>query len=1477
MEEWQSPMEPSTVVMRSGGSPPPTLCTFFDNSKTSRKDELSFDPPAKRRRLDLNSHASPREGFDSETGDFVTLSRCSVDFVYTRNDTKSRWFQGWEHQKQRLVILRSVSRIGPTQAHLLITTYDGDHLLDGEFTAESLDTAFDTLVKVSRTRPTAAKANRTLQNTPPPVSRCWLVPESSGYSFRLMTTLSWRLANTFEDVSPRVEGLWRTILATAFPGSGEALQRAGSPQDFYSSLHVPRKDEDDSTCIRDDLLKSTLFPFQKRAVKWLLRRENVAINPDGHLIRDANVRTDISVPSFHEVWDLDGRKCYVSHVLGIITADVSKFDVAHSLPGGILAEEMGLGKTVELIALICLNKRPELILQGASPNAELRPSSSTLIITPSSILQQWKNELAMHAPWLNVLHYEGMHSKMKDEAYDKLLEDIVSTDVVLTTYPVLAREIHFAEAGPDRKLRRTKKYQSRRSPLVQTQWWRVCLDEAQMVEGGVSNSAKVARLIPRCNGWAVSGTPLRSDVTDLYGLLNFLHYEPYCYNSGLWKYLLQTSKKSFQMMFSQITLRHSKDQVREELRLPPQKRVVVTVPFTQIEEQHYGNLYQQMCDDCGLDKDGAPTDGQWDPDDAVVIERMRRWLTRLRQTCLHPEVGGRNRRALRLGGGPLRTVSEVLEVMIEQNETLVRSEERTYLVSRIQRGQVLENALKSREALSIWLDTLAESECLVQECRTVLEQEVVQSRAKEKTADQTRLARGDDSEKDKLSDDEEDDEKAPRGSSAEERTEVENRLGAMRQRLRAALELEHMCVFFAASGNFQIKSNTEETLPDSDDFHKLEKAETELYERARLIRKEMLSEVRGRVERLMQKVGKKASTQAFVQIPEVIYAQHPGGIESRKLIEKADTLTEALNNQANQLDEWREVTIKFLRQRLVDEEESTDIQGDEYEASTAQQNEVYVYMEALAALIADRRDALTGQKNALTAHDVNRALEQAEKGEHQVSELTKKLLGIRARLKPDEKDGSVRSIISELKAMQTGLQTHVDRSSARMELQIVELELQRIQRTSNEQVKVVQRLERELDLFRTTSNARLQYYRQLQQISDTVAPYDEPERFDRDLCLERLRKAEAEARKKVASLKSKARYLLHLRQESNNKDAQRMCIICQQSFEVGALTVCGHQYCKECMRLWWGQHRSCPVCKKHLTANDFHQITYKPKELVLQEEGASPPQESNDDSPRALIYSGISDSTLNQIKNIDLSGSFGTKIDTLARHMLWIRNNDPSAQSIIFSQYRDFLKVVERALSRFGIRFASIEQKGGIETFKTDSAVECFLLHAKAHSSGLNLVNATHVVLCEPLINTALELQAIARVQRIGQHRPTTVWMYLVSDTVEESIYEISVARRLSHVGASLSKRGSDGSREQMEYSIDAANSLELQQAALGKLLTKDQGDGEVVAKDDLWNCLFRRVKSTANGPADGESEVGRLLRASAAEARAVGEDAPTD
>lgn len=177
-------------------------------------------------------------------------------------------------------------------------------------------------------------------------------------------------------------------------------------------------------------------------------------------------------------------------------------------------------------------------------------------------------------------------------------------------------------------------------------------------------------------------------------------------------------------------------------------------------------------------------------------------------------------------------------------------------------------------------------------------------------------------------------------------------------------------------------------------------------------------------------------------------------------------------------------------------------------------------------------------------------------------------------------------------------------------------------------------------------------------------------------------------------------------------------------------------------------------------------------------------------------------------------------------------------------RYKDFLNILRNAFSRFRIGYASIDDPDGITRFKEDPAVECFLLHARAHSSGLNLVNASHVFLCEPLLNTALELQAIARVDRIGQRHETTVWLYIVSGTVEESIYNLSVRRRMEHMGRNLKGKSKESTPELLDANIEEANTLELEQAALSKLMSKDRSAGEMVDRSDLWECLFGHVNA---------------------------------
>lgn len=906
-----------------------------------------------------------------------------------------------------------------------------------------------------------------------------------------------------------------------------------SPRDFYKNVHVPKL-TDSSTNIKCPDLKCNLFPFQRRAVRWLLQREGREVGPNGEIMPMEVPKNDLPV-SFSSTKDADGRTYYFSYLFMILTTELSGWhDAADNLKGGILAEEMGLGKTVEVIALISLNKRASQPIKADSDG--LRSTGATLIITPPAILEQWKQELKEHAPTLRVYHYNGI-KRGKETTDDMIVEELAEFDVVLTTYNVIAKEIHYTGVTPKRSLRHEKRFVQRKTPLVRLSWWRVCLDEAQMIESGVSNAAKVARLIPREIAWAVTGTPLRRNIDDLFGLLLFLHYEPFCFSAPLWRRLCLCFGSVLAKIINKIALRHRKGQLLDELRLPPQKRIVITTPFTAIEEQKYAQIFDEMCEECGLNGLGAPLRGDWDPEDPAIVDKMRTWLTRLRQACLHPELSYRRT----LGtGSPLRTVAQVLEAMTEANEAAIRTEERSLLLSHLRRGQLLENAKRRQEALALWQKALDHATKLVEDSREQLRL----LNTKGATGDNNGATPG-------LIDlDGEDDE-----DEKEEEVDNNSHLGQCRLRLRAALEVQHIAVFFTANAYYQIKSDPNLTQPDSDEFKALEKREEDAYEAAKVIRKEMLTDISRKVERRMKEIKIKARDKKFAEIPKMKPHLYSKGVESYNLLTKFEDFCDALNRHAEQYKEWRDVMARLVSQSLIDQEEEAKLEGDEYERSTKHQDEMYVYMEALRAMCSDRHDALTGQRNTLISHEVKSGIVQAQRGEGPSPRLFLEIMETRSQFMPDPDLGSLRNIVSELRKLVTSLewQAGLGNARARAEQEIVEMVLKNAGQMIAEQLKVSNKLGKEVQIFLDAMNSRLEYYRHLQQISDTVAPYDEEnagkplDETAFTLALER----EGVTEGKIASLKSKARYLIHLRDDASFDSNARECIVCQSTFEVG--------------------------------------------------------------------------------------------------------------------------------------------------------------------------------------------------------------------------------------------------------------------------------------------------------------------------------------
>jgi E3 ubiquitin-protein ligase SHPRH len=108
---------------------------------------------------------------------------------------------------------------------------------------------------------------------------------------------------------------------------------------------------DDS--MQPELLNPTLLPFQRRSVGWLLGREGLDVTPQGEIVPS----TSLIEHSFWTPVTLGNHSSWFHRLSG----ELSPEEPSTPPPalGGILAEEPGLGKTLEMISLILLNPPDE--------------------------------------------------------------------------------------------------------------------------------------------------------------------------------------------------------------------------------------------------------------------------------------------------------------------------------------------------------------------------------------------------------------------------------------------------------------------------------------------------------------------------------------------------------------------------------------------------------------------------------------------------------------------------------------------------------------------------------------------------------------------------------------------------------------------------------------------------------------------------------------------------------------------------------------------------------------------------------------------------------------------------------------------------------------------------------------------------------------------------------------------------------------
>lgn len=383
---------------------------------------------------------------------------------------------------------------------------------------------------------TILKTRDTFWSNPNVEDSVWVSADAEIEADDTMTILTlsfqvkWNISTTTyaPPFSPHQRKFRRDMLAMAFPDmfgiNAEKEANSCSPQVFYEAAHVPNPKDTPSGDAEIPDVTAKLYPFQRRAVQWMLRREGVQWSQDGEgnaTIKQIGHEHFDSPSAFIKVKDADGRHCFISPLLGKVTKDLEPFQqVEQDFPGGILSEEMGLGKTVELLALFSLHPQPPCPAEAYDYylGEQVKTTPATLIVAPTSLKNQWLSELNKHAPSLRVMHYKGLTQSSREEESKAgaLIRKLQTHDVVVTTYSVLTSELDYALGEPDRARRQPRKYHRPRSPLTQLRWWRVCMDEAQMIESGVSKSATLARLIPRVNAWGVTGTPVKDSVEGEY-------------------------------------------------------------------------------------------------------------------------------------------------------------------------------------------------------------------------------------------------------------------------------------------------------------------------------------------------------------------------------------------------------------------------------------------------------------------------------------------------------------------------------------------------------------------------------------------------------------------------------------------------------------------------------------------------------------------------------------------------------------------------------------------------------------------------------------------------------------------------------------------------------------------------------------------------------------------------------------------------
>ncbi|XP_068240561.1 E3 ubiquitin-protein ligase SHPRH [Palaemon carinicauda] len=940
-------------------------------------------------------------------------------------------------------------------------------------------------------------------------------------------------------------------------------------------------------------------------------------------------------------------------------------------------------------------------------------SGATLIVTPSSISYQWKDEILKHLKHkaIRMLVYKGVATQgYMQPRY------LGNFDIVITTYETLSRELNYVDlphsnSQAGRRFRYPKRFMATPSPLPCVEWWRVCLDEAQMVECTTNKTAEMALRLAATNRWCVTGTPIQKSINDLQGLLMFLGVDPYWVPQWWQRCLFDPYcygvKEPMHNLIAQYMWRNSKKDVIHQIDIPQQSEEVHWLNFTRVEEHFYQRLHTECSYDAQQKLKSFPNpQTKLSSLDRGTLNYLLHPLLKLRQACNHPQVVKGQFLSMHK---KTMTMEMLLENLIKK--TKVESEDAHRLLVGAMNGLAGIHIINEewKEAVDMYRQVL----------RSVEDHSSIKTDSLQRLHTIHNLA-------EILEANHEGIHPTLRDSTLREEA------AALRKRYLQQYPEK------AAASHSECLINTQSVKALEENYNSsiswwLAALESFDAEFVREVRDELLSpysrfeehkcilypvESKIHLQRVLNNEMKKMKQQRDDMIKGIMNLQ---ALDPTSLLEGAiDCHLRPSENEPPQC------LVCATHELFEDYEETLFSMKELKHSRTTGVSKETEDIKDKAQVVLFTRKGNWGQS------ETERILKYLQirclgKVDEEIYEDSQTHMQILDAMKKEFKNYRIlwRSVFDCVSAMD-----EVNMATIRLRLRFPDEEVP--QQKKNKKCNEAE-LEKQMEAIRYIIEPGEVDQMQLKLKSDKIV-------------------SENSLRVKLGQLL----YLQNLAKTDFGKDGGKNpdpCPICQGDLgEKWAVLLCGHCYCMECIRSlsnrgFNGIDRSavkCPICRQPTRTREICHVDVKAK----QEE-----------------------------EEFKVQGSLSTKMEGVVRLVLKIKEKDPEAKILVFSSWNDVLDVIGDAFAQNGITYRALHKHSKFQThlaaFKSSGQITALLIPISSGANGLNLIEARHVILVEPILNPAAELQAIGRVHRIGQTMETFVHRFIVKNTIEERMHKV--------------------------------------------------------------------------------------------------------